>query len=68
MDDMACTVRFSIRLQPDGWRWETYDASGARRTGGLVRTKAIAAAMVIRDTCAAQASHHLMGAVEAEAA
>ncbi|WP_145998324.1 hypothetical protein [Caulobacter flavus] len=69
MNQMARMVRFSIRREQEGWRWETYDDRGARRTGGVVATKAIAAALVIRDTCAAQApSTAADTTVEAEAA
>ncbi len=65
MSDLAGMVRFSIRPQADGCRWETMDVAGRRRAGGVVRTKAIAAAMVIRDICAAHtpvADHHLINA------
>ena len=65
MSDLSDMVRFSIRLQADGWRWETVDAAGRRRAGGIARTKALAAALVIRDICAAQApvrDHHLISA------
>ncbi|MBI1684130.1 hypothetical protein [Caulobacter hibisci] len=54
MNELADMVRFSIRPQADGWRWETVDMAGRRRAGGVVRSRAIAAAMVIRDICAAQ--------------
>ncbi|CAN5487885.1 hypothetical protein BH10PSE3_BH10PSE3_04140 [soil metagenome] len=63
MSELADMVRFSIRPQADGWRWETLDAAGQRRTGGVVRSKALAAALVIRDICAAQTpvqDHHLI--------
>ena len=63
MSELADMVRFSIRPQADGWRWETVDAAGQRRAGGVVRSKALAAALVIRDICAAQApaqDHHLI--------
>ena len=65
MSDLSSMVRFSIRPQADGWRWETVDAAGQRRAGGVVRSKAIAAALVIRDICRAQTSvhdHHLISA------
>ena len=65
MSDLSSMVRFSIRPQADGWRWETVDAAGQRRAGGVVRSKAIAAAFVIRDICGAQApsaAHHLISA------
>ncbi len=65
MSDLSDMVRFSIRPQADGWRWETVDAAGRRRAGGIARTKALAAALVIRDICAAQApvrDHHLISA------
>lgn len=65
MSDPSSMVRFSIRPQADGWRWETVDSAGRRRAGGIVRSKAIAAALVIRDICAAQApvqAHHLISA------
>ena len=65
MSDLSSMVRFSIRPQADGWRWETVDAAGQRRAGGVVRSKAIAAALVIRDICAAQkpaTEHHLISA------
>jgi len=65
MSDVSNTVRFSIQPQADGWRWQTLDAEGRRRAGGIVRSKALAAALVIRDICAAQApvqDHHLIKA------
>jgi len=65
MNELSGMVRFSIRPQADGWRWETVDAAGQRRAGGVVRSKALAAALVIRDICAAQAPirpHHLISA------
>ncbi len=65
MSDLSSAVRFSIRPQANGWRWETVDAAGRRRAGGLARSKAHAAALVIRDICAAQAhaaDHHLISA------
>jgi hypothetical protein len=65
MSDLAEMVRFSIQPQADGWRWETLDRAGRRRAGGVARTKAIAAALVIRDICAAQTAsddHHLISA------
>ncbi|WP_426029643.1 hypothetical protein [Caulobacter sp. DWP3-1-3b2] len=65
MNDQSSMVRFSIRLRADGWRWETLDAQGRRRTSGVVRSKVLAAALVIRDICAAQApvrDHHLISA------
>ncbi len=65
MSDLSSMVRFSIRPQADGWRWETVDATGQRRAGGVARSKAHAAALVIRDICAAQrpiAEHHLISA------
>lgn len=63
MSDLSSMVRFSIRPQADGWRWETVDAAGQRRAGGIVPSKAIAAAFVIRDICAAQtpvSDYHLI--------
>ena len=65
MSDLSNMVRFSIRPQADGWRWETVDAAGQRRAGGVVKSRAIAAALVIRDICAAQVpvrDHHLISA------
>ena len=65
MSDLSGMVRFSIRPQAGGWRWETVDAAGQRRAGGVVRSKAVAAAFVIRDICGAQApaaDHHLINA------
>jgi len=65
MSDLSSMVRFSIRPEGDAWRWETVDAGGQRRAGGLARSKAHAAALVIRDICAAQPAvfdHHLMTA------
>jgi hypothetical protein len=63
MSDLSSMVRFSIRPHADGWLWETMDAAGQRRAGGVVRSKAIAAAFVIRDICGAQvADHHLISA------
>lgn len=63
MSDLSGIVRFSIRSQGDAWRWETVDATGRRRASGVVRTRALAAALVIRDICRAQApaaDHHLI--------
>ena len=65
MSDLSSMVRFSIRPQADGWRWETVDAEGQRRAAGVARSKAIAAALVIRDICRAQTpvrDHHLISA------
>lgn len=65
MSDVSNPVRFSIQPQADGWRWQTTDPDGRRRAGGVVRSKALAAALIIRDICAAQAparEHHLISA------
>ncbi len=65
MSDLTTMVRFSIQPQADAWRWETVDSAGRRRDGGIVHTRALAAALVIRDICRAQApaaDHHLISA------
>ena len=65
MSDLSRMVRFSIQPEAEGWRWETVDAVGLRRAGGIVRSKALAAALVIRDICRAQApdvDYHLISA------
>ena len=65
MSDLTKMMRFSICPHGDGWRWETVDPAGRRRDGGIVRTRALAAALVIRDICRAQtadADHHLISA------
>lgn len=65
MSHASNPVRFSIQPQADGWRWRTTDAEGQLRAGGIVRSRALAAALVIRDICAAQAAardHHLIRA------
>ena len=65
MSDLSNMVRFSIRPLADGWLWQTVDAAGQARASGVARSKALAAALVIRDICAAQAprrDHHLISA------
>ena len=54
MTDAAAMVRFSIRPVAGAWRWTTFDARDAQRDTGVVASKAIAAALVIRDICRAQ--------------
>lgn len=68
MSDVSNPVRFSIQPQADGWRWQTTGADGRRRAAGVTRTKALAAAMVIRDICAAQAPARDDHLISAEAA
>ncbi|WP_425998301.1 hypothetical protein [Caulobacter sp. DWR1-3-2b1] len=65
MSDVSNPVRFSIHPQAEGWCWQTTDADDRRRAGGIVRSKSLAAALIIRDICAAQAparEHHLISA------
>ena len=68
MSDLSTTVRFSIQADPGGWRWTTFDAQGRRRAGGLTASRALAAALVIRDICAAQAPQPISIGVDAKAA
>lgn len=55
MRENCNVVRFSIRPGDRGWMWSTFDSDGKTRASGRCEDQAVAAAMVIRDICRAQA-------------
>ena len=48
-DALAAEFGFTISPDQDGWSWTTFDRAGRPRASGRARSRAVAAALVIRD-------------------
>ena len=56
-DTLAAEFGFTISPDQDGWSWTTFDRAGEPRASGRARSRAVAAAFVIRDLTHARSPH-----------